>query len=73
MDPLDDPTFIVTLERLTCPSKRLGDGFAFVFDVFESIVAVRLGFTGTEEVEVGTVDDEDVDRGRHGGGDEDLG
>jgi hypothetical protein len=63
MYPLDDSSFIVALESTTLSTGRFCCPFAFLFDVAQRVVAVRLRFSCTEEVEVGAVDDEDVNAG----------
>jgi hypothetical protein len=70
MYPLDDRSLIVALECTTLPSSCFCCPFAFLFDVAQRVVAVRLRFSCTEEVEVGAVDDEDVNAG-HGCFDDD--
>jgi hypothetical protein len=63
MYPLDDRSLIVALESTTLSTGRFCCPFAFLFDVAQRVVAVRLRFSCTEEVEIGAVDDEDVDAG----------
>jgi hypothetical protein len=68
MNPLNDPSLVIALKGTTPPTRRFRCLVAFGLDVAQSAVAVRLRFSGTEEVQVGAVYHEDVDAGHFRGG-----
>ena len=59
LDAVDDGAFVVGLEGGEGGAEGGGVGFAAAFDIGEGGGAVGGGFAGAEEVEVGTVDEED--------------
>ena len=56
LDPVDELMFGITLETNKVMSELFGEGNAALFDVGEIGRTVNIGFTRTEQVQVGSVD-----------------
>lgn len=59
LDAIDDCAFVVGLEGVEGAVVVCRNGGAVGLDVCEGCAAVDVGFAGAQEVEVGTVDEED--------------
>lgn len=66
VDAIYDRAFVVGLECFEVDALGGGEGLGRVFDVEEGCCPVEMGFAGSQEVEVGAVDEEDS--GHFGGG-----
>ena len=65
MDPVDELTFVIGLPEVHIEPEPLADGLAAFLDLRERRVTVDVGLALAEQIQVGTVQDEDL---RHGVG-----
>lgn len=63
VDSLHDSSFVITLKGTAFTSRCFCRLFALGLDVAQSVIAISLRFPSSEQVEVGTVDDEYVNAG----------
>ena len=60
MDLVDQLTLVVALHKMHFQAQRLRGGFAQCLDIGQTGVAVLFGFTGAQEIEIGTVENENL-------------
>src|SRR5690554_3086478 len=55
MNRVDQHSFMIALQRLDVPAVECSLFVEGVIDVFESLISVDLGFTGSQQVEIGAM------------------
>ena len=60
MDLVDQLTLVVALYKIHFQAQGLRSGSAQSFDIGQTGVAVLFGFTGAQEIEIGTVENENL-------------